>query len=141
MIEGFNHVTIVVNDLDEACKFYGEVLGLKLLAKRQNKSAYFLAGQDWLALVAGASVESQENKKKSYAHLAFSVSQENFSAMADRIESFGAKIWQENTSPGSSLYFLDPSGNRLEIHSGNWKSRLDSLRTNRDQSVEIWDTP
>lgn len=75
MISGINHITLRVKNLDEAFDFYSTVLGFKPLAKRKNKSAYFLAGHDWIALVQ--SKGDQENTN-SYAHLAFSVHPNEF---------------------------------------------------------------
>lgn len=34
------------------------------------------------------------------------------------------ELFKENASPGESLYFLDPDGHKLEIHIGNWKTRI-----------------
>ncbi len=136
MINAINHVTLSVRDIDEAFEFYREVLQLKPLAKRRNKSSYFLAGGDWIALVhAKAGVPASS----SYAHLAFSVSPEDFEAASERIKLSGAIIWQENSSPGASLYFLDPSGNRLEVHAGNWRSRFQWLKANPTEEVELFE--
>jgi DUF1016 N-terminal domain len=43
---------------------------------------------------------------------------------------WGAKVFKYNTSPGQSLYFLDPDDHKLEIHVGNWKSRIDAKKAN-----------
>jgi catechol-2,3-dioxygenase len=134
MIKGFNHITLTAKNLEESFQFYGNVLGLKALAKRKQKSAYFLAGNDWLAIV-----QSKEPASQSYAHLALSVDLTDFSKLAEKIRNSGATIWRENSSPGDSLYFSDPSGNRLEIHAGNWQSRLDWLRQNPTPEVELFD--
>ena len=44
--------------------------------------------------------------------------------MSGKIIASGAHIFKENTSPGKSLYFLDPDGHKLEIHVGDWQSRM-----------------
>jgi catechol-2,3-dioxygenase len=138
MIDGMNHITLTVSDLDQAFAFYQEVLGLKPLAKRKNKSCYFLAGPNWLALV----LDSKKDTSccdRSYTHLAFSVSETHFSVVSEKIKKSGAKIWQNNSSPGESLYFLDPSGNKLEIHSGSWQSRVNWLKENPSDEVTLFD--
>ena len=134
MIKGFNHITLSVNDLEDSFRFYRNVLGLKPLAKRRQKSAYFLAGNDWLAIV-----QTKQSLSETYSHLAFSVEQMDFAKLAEQIRKSGAIIWQENTSPGDSLYFLDPSGNRLEIHAGSWRSRVEWLRQNPTPDVELFE--
>ena len=48
--------------------------------------------------------------------------------MSGKIIASGAHIFKENTSPGKSLYFLDPDGHKLEIHVGNWKARVDAKK-------------
>jgi catechol-2,3-dioxygenase len=139
MIGGINHVTLSVTDLESSFEFYKNVLGFRPLAKRRNKSAYFLSGSSWVALVVDPSKSSEVPKH--YAHIAFSVERSGFREVASRIIDSGAKIWQENSSPGESLYFLDPSGNKLEIHAGDWRSRLKWLRENPSPEVEVYDPP
>lgn len=136
MISGMNHVTLSVANLDEAFTFYTEILEFKALAKRKGKSAYLLAGTDWITLVQ--SKEPVTESKKSYTHIAFSVGEKKFQAVADRIRNANVVIWQENSSPGESLYFLDPSGNKLEIHASNWQSRIQWLKDNPSPEVEIF---
>lgn len=135
MISAINHITLSVSNLDECFTFYTKVLGLKPLALRKNKSAYLLAGDDWLALVQAKDSHAPSN---SYSHLAFSVSLEEFASLSERIRSSGVEIWQDNSSPGESLYFLDPSGNKLEIHVGSWQSRLQWLRDNPSPEVKLF---
>ena len=57
-------------------------------------------------------------------HYAFSVPEKDFEALSEKIKMSGAKIYKNNSSPGKSLYFLDPDGHQLEIHCGDWKTRL-----------------
>lgn len=135
LVSGLNHITLSVNDLSESFEFYTKVLGLKPLALRKEKSAYLLAGNNWVALVKAK--ETLLNSA-SYAHIAFSVTSEDFKILSQRIHSFGAEVWQENTSPGESLYFLDPSGNKLEIHVGDWKTRIQWLKENPSDDVEMF---
>ena len=137
-INGVNHITLSVVDLEKSFDFYKDVLGFRPLAKRRGKSAYFLSGSSWIALVVDKlkSVEGQ----REYAHIAFSVNSLDFQKIARRIVDSGAKIWQENSSLGESLYFLDPSSNKLEIHTGDWRSRLKWLRENPSPEVELYET-
>ena len=44
--------------------------------------------------------------------------------MSRRIIDSGATVFKDNTSPGDSLYFLDPDEHKLEIHDGDWKTRI-----------------
>ena len=138
MINGVNHLTLTVSDLDQCFLFYREVLGLKALAKRNDKSAYFLTGEDWLVLDQDKNKDAVFNQR-SYAHIAFSVSESDFHFVSEKIKQAVAEVWQENSSPGESLYFLDPSCNRLEIHCGDWKSRLQWLKDNPSDEVTLYE--
>ena len=136
MINSVNHITLSVRDIEESFRFYHDILQLKPLAKRKNKSAYFLVGDNWIALVQ---TKEHLEPSSSYAHLAFSVSSQNFKIVSHKIIESGSKIWQENSSPGESLYFLDPSGNKLEIHCGDWKSRIQWLKNNPTDEVVLYE--
>ena len=65
-----------------------------------------------------------------YWHIAFSVAPNDFSILSARICASGAIIWQENSSEGESLYFLDPDGHKLEIHASDLAARLRAARAN-----------
>ena len=127
MITGINHINIAVSNIEKSFKFYKDVLGFIPLCKSEG-SAYLLAGAPdepgclWVSLDwdrKQVRVPSPCN-----SHIAFSVSQENFAKMSERIIASGAEIYKEDTSPGDSLYFLDPDGHKLEIHVGNWRTRI-----------------
>ncbi|MEM9009104.1 MAG: VOC family protein [Cyanobacteria bacterium P01_F01_bin.86] len=49
MIQGRNHITLAVSDVETAFTFYREVLGCQPLARWQ-RGAYLLAGDLWLCL-------------------------------------------------------------------------------------------
>jgi catechol 2,3-dioxygenase-like lactoylglutathione lyase family enzyme len=119
MVAGINHITLAVKNIDKSFAFYREILGLKPLVK-WDKGAYFLAGDFWFCL----NVDDKRQPNPCYTHYAFTVTKEQFVEMFERIIAAGVKIFKENTSPGESLYFLDPDGHKLEIHVGNWQSRV-----------------
>ena len=121
MIEGINHITFSVRDLGRSLAFYTGVLGCSL-RKRWVSGAYLEAGTLWVALIVDE--DTRKEPLPEYTHTAFQVSVANFNALALRIIQAGAIIWQENTSEGESLYFLDPDGHKLEIHTSNLAARL-----------------
>ena len=128
MITGINHINLAVKDIPTSFTFYKDVLGFTPLCRSEG-SAYLLAGEPdsagsvWISLDLDRELRHQPSA--SNTHLAFSVKREHFEKMCQAIIHSGAIIYKENTSPGDSLYFLDPDGHKLEIHVGDWRSRID----------------
>jgi catechol 2,3-dioxygenase-like lactoylglutathione lyase family enzyme len=127
VIHGVNHITFSVRDLEASFSFYTKVLGLRPVA-RWYKGAYLEAGDDWICLSLDGDVRSANLHE--YTHMAFTVSSEDFSVLVERIQSAGAVRWQENRSPGESLYFLDPDGHKLEIHVSTLRARICAMKEN-----------
>jgi len=131
MITGLNHITLAVKDVEESFSFYRTVLGFTPLCKWEG-SAYFLAGNPdqpgclWFCLDRDVCREDSTCS----THYAFSVSLEDFKAISERVINSGAVVFKENTSPGKSLYFLDPDGHKLEIHVGDWQTRIQAKKEN-----------
>lgn len=134
MITGINHITLAVKNLEESFRFYQEVLGLKPIAK-WKKGAYFLAGDLWFCLIQNKNISTEEID---YTHIAFTVSEENFQAMSNRIKHSQAKIWQENTSEGASLYFTDPNNHKLEIHASDLVTRIKTAKEKPWEGLEFY---
>jgi catechol 2,3-dioxygenase-like lactoylglutathione lyase family enzyme len=125
-IKSINHITLACIDVDRSFAFYRDVLGFRPLVK-WDKGAYFLVGELWFCL----NVDASRTPNLCYTHYAFSVSAHDFQHMSEKIAQSGAYIFKENTSPGESLYFLDPDGHKLEIHVENWQSRIEAKKENR----------
>ncbi|MFA6409322.1 MAG: fosfomycin resistance glutathione transferase [Gammaproteobacteria bacterium] len=119
MITNLNHITLAVSDIDISFKFYRDILCLKPLC-RWDKGAYFLVGDFWFCL----NLDKNVRPDPGYTHYAFSVTQENFQTFCDKLIANNVKVFKENTSEGDSFYFLDPDGHKLEIHVGDWRSRV-----------------
>jgi len=128
-ITGLNHVTLAVRDLPRSITFYRDLLGARLRAE-WPKGAYLELGPIWLCL----SLTDHVTQRVDYTHIAFST--DNFGALARHITET-ADLWQENSSEGGSVYFLDPDGHRLELHDGTLESRLDHYRAHPEKGVTI----
>lgn len=131
-ITGINHVTLSCSDLKQSISFYTRTLGADLRA-RWATGAYLELGAVWLCLDVGP-VQARSD----YAHIALDCSISDFAELAAKIAE-SAEIWKENRSEGASLYFLDPDGHRLELHSGNLQTRLTAYADRSD--IEITDPP
>ncbi len=123
MINGMNHITLAVEDIDRSFQFYHDVLGLTPLVK-WDKGAYFLVGDFWFCL----NVDEKRIPSECYTHYAFTVLDSDFDNFVQKIIQSGVTIFKDNSSPGKSLYFLDPDGHKLEIHAGSWKARLEAKK-------------
>lgn len=131
MINGINHVTISVCSIERAFLFYRDVLGLKPIMKSKT-SAYFLAGDTWIALTGEQDFKVSPN----YSHIAFSVDETEFEGFDKRLKCNNVSEWKSNTSEGESLYILDDSGNKLEIHYSSLENRLESGKQFWGKDVE-----
>jgi catechol 2,3-dioxygenase-like lactoylglutathione lyase family enzyme len=130
-IRGLNHLTLTVTDLRRSVTFYREVLGFELRATWAT-GAYLEAGTLWLCLSMGDGGPPGAWD----THYAFDVAAEDFRPLADRVRLI-APLWQENTSEGDSVYFLDPDGHRLELHVGSLASRLAHYATDPGRGVTV----
>lgn len=123
-----NHITLGVADIEKSFVFYRDVISLKPLVK-WDKGAYFLVGESNENLVGSGfwfclNVDEKRIPNPCYTHYAFTVSENNFDKMAAKILGSVCNTFKENTSPGKSLYFLDPDGHKLEIHVGTSEMRI-----------------
>lgn len=131
MIDGLNHLTLSVRSIPRAFAFYRDILGLRPVM-RSARSAYFRAGRTWIALVE----EAGAVPSTSYAHAAFNLPAGEFAAFIARLRGAGIREWQENRTEGESIYFLDDSGNRLEIHCASLEDRIRAGKLDWDGPVE-----
>jgi catechol 2,3-dioxygenase-like lactoylglutathione lyase family enzyme len=136
MITGLNHINLAVIDLNQSFQFYRNVLGFKPLC-RWPEGAYFLVGDLWFCLYQDPKRKVEPNP--CYTHIAFSVDQKDFAAIQQKISESGATLWKDNISEGDSLYFLDPNGHKLEIHVGDWHSRLQHKKQNPWADAEFFE--
>ncbi len=125
MITGINHITVSVKDIQKSFTFYKDILELKPLCL-WPEGAYFLAGNFWFCL----SKDTSHSPNNGYTHFAFSVDPEYFQKMKNKIKENNVPVWKKNKSEGDSIYILDPDGHKLEIHVGDWQSRLQEKKKN-----------
>lgn len=133
-IQGINHITLATRNLDVSLAFYTDVLKCQLVA-RWPRGAYLTAGNVWLAIVVDTNC--RQAALPEYTHFAFDVLPADFEVAVQRIREAGAIIWQANSSEGDSLYFLDPDGHKLEIHSTRLYDRLLSAQSNPWEGFEL----
>jgi catechol 2,3-dioxygenase-like lactoylglutathione lyase family enzyme len=135
MINGINHITLAVKDVELSFNFYTKILGLKPIAK-WNKGAYLTSENNWIVLNHDPSVK--QAYRPDYSHIAFTCNNSDFKDLRIRILEYGCVEWSENKSEGDSFYFRDPDGHKLEIHVGNLGSRLQEMRKNPLDKFEFY---
>lgn len=125
MIAGLNHLNLSVSDLEISFDFYTQKLKFKPIAK-WKRGAYLLAGDFWFTLSFNS--DRLPHTGSDYTHYAFTVSQTELNYYRQNIQQLNFKLWQENTSEGDSLYIFDPDKHKLELHVGNWQTRLKAIK-------------
>lgn len=131
MLRGLNHITIAVSDLDRSLNFYCGLLGMSPHV-RWDGGAYLSLGDVWFCLSCDEVKPAQD-----YGHIALDIAESDFNVFTERLRAENIIEWKQNKSEGHSLYFLDPDGHKLEIHSGNLESRLESLRAHPYKEL-VW---
>lgn len=134
MILGLNHINLGVKDLSVFFNFYKEILGFKPLC-RWPEGAYFLVGDLWFCLFQDAKTFPGQG----YTHLAFSITAKDFLQIVSRLKEENVKSWKDNVSEGDSFYFLDPDGYQLEIHVGDWRTRIACKKQHPWPGVEFFE--
>src|SRR5262245_20150594 len=99
---GFNHVALVVGDIDQALEFYGRLFEFTL-REREPDAAFIDLGDQFLALQRGSMRTVDDGH--------------HFGLVVDDKEVARQAIIAAGITPlpGPFLDFLDPWGNRIEI--------------------------
>lgn len=134
-LQGLNHLTLAVSDLERAWQFYCGVLKARPAA-RWAGGGYLTLGELWLCLSLD---DWQGPPRAGYTHYAFGVEAAAFPAWVDRLQAAGVPCWRDNRSEGESFYFLDPDGHQLELHVGSLTSRLAACRIRPYQDMQFFD--
>lgn len=120
MANAINWFEIPVNDIDRACKFYGDILASKIekMAFGDYYMAFFPSQQEGVggALVKGAGyTPSQEGT------LAYLNGGDDLNTVLNRVESAGGKVvipkTMINDQYGFYARFNDTEGNLVALHS------------------------
>ena len=99
---GFNHVAVVVGDIEEALDFYGRLFEVELRG-RSPGMAFIDAGDQFIALSEGEAGSLDDHR-----HIGIVVDDKRTVRRA--LREAGVEIL-----PGRGLDFLDPWGNRWQV--------------------------
>ncbi len=123
-----SHITFMVKDLEKATHFFTQIFDAKEVYSSGNKTfsisreKYFLINNIWIAIMEG-----ETHKEKTYNHIAFKVSKNNFPIYIERVKKLGVKIKDSRSrilEEADSIYFYDYDNHLFEIHTGTLEERL-----------------
>ncbi|HXH11208.1 MAG TPA: VOC family protein [Alphaproteobacteria bacterium] len=129
-LDGVTHWSIPVNDLEEAEKFYRDVLGLEYQGRLGNtKMACFTIAGHSILLCQRQEPLLRAPEQDGRVHHSFTVSPEVFDEACKLFQAQGIRVVEliyreQGFFPGRELYFLDPSGNMLELRDPTWKAGM-----------------
>ena len=122
-MDAVDHINIDVDDLDAAYEFYRDVLDLDLLRPPedfQGAHVMFETGAGTVVtLMQTGRAEKWDQKGLAHpldkAHVAFETDRNTYASLMDRLEGQFPKQGPYDWGEFEGFYFLDPSGNLLEI--------------------------
>ena len=125
-IEGLTHWSIPVNNLDESEAFYRDVLGMEYKGRLGNARMACVVAGDQNILLCQREQPSTRVEEDTGVHHSFTVSPQSFEEGCKVLHDRGVPIVElvyreQGFFTGRELYFLDPSGNRLELRDPTWK--------------------
>lgn len=128
MIEGISHLTFIVKDINRASTFFKVIFGAEEVYSSGEKTfsltreKFFLVDGQWIAIMEGEPLS-----ERTYNHVAFKISDEDFDSYYEKICTLGLDIKQPRSrveGEGRSLYFYDFDNHLFELHTGTLSERL-----------------
>jgi catechol 2,3-dioxygenase-like lactoylglutathione lyase family enzyme len=129
-IHDVTHWSIPVNNLEESEKFYQDVLGLEYQGRLGNsRMACFTVAHHSILLCQRKEALVRTPEQDNRLHHSFTVSPEMFERGCKLFHAQGIRVIEliyraQGFFPGRELYFLDPSGNMLELRDPTWHTGM-----------------
>src|SRR5690348_10500369 len=121
-IENLVEIGVYADDLDEAERFYRDVLGLMIGGKEAGRHVFFQVGDHAMLLVFRPEATLRGDQLPAHGargpgHFALGIAAEDLDAWRQRLKEHQVEIEHEESWPrgGQSLYFRDPAGNSVEL--------------------------
>lgn len=130
-----DHMVFNVRNLEEAVRFYTEVVGMKVVMRFDDRKMAFLSFGDRLGdirLFETGATADPDRQTHGFNHVAFEPEGglPALERLHQRLRDKGAQIERlEEHAAGrhKSIYFFDPDGNRLEFYWENPEWRKESV--------------
>jgi glyoxylase I family protein len=118
--QGVVHFSLPVTDLERSAKFYSDLLGMKIVQKT-SRMVFLKCGEDYFILAKGNAPLKYDSSEETPVHHAFKVAADDFEPAVEFLRQSGVKVFhiedrRDGVFWGRQAYFLDPDGNKLEIH-------------------------
>lgn len=118
--QGVIHFSLPASDLERSARFYQELLGMTVI-QRTPRMVFLKCGEDYLILANGNVPLKFDSGKDTPVHHAFKVAPEDFAPAVEFLRRHGVEVFnieerRDGVFYGRQAYFLDPDGNKLEIH-------------------------
>jgi catechol 2,3-dioxygenase-like lactoylglutathione lyase family enzyme len=129
-IDNVTHWSIPVNNLAESEQFYQDVLGLEYQGRLGNSNmACFTVAEHSILLCQRKEPLVRTPEQDNRLHHSFTVNSVVFEKACQVFRAQGIRvvdlIYREHGFfPGRELYFLDPSGNVLELRDPTWQAGM-----------------
>jgi catechol 2,3-dioxygenase-like lactoylglutathione lyase family enzyme len=116
-VQSIDHVEVFVRSIPDAIRWYGDVLGLREMARWDPEPVMIGAGGTQLALFqAGPSTEVVEPPALRWHRVAWKTDRAGFEAAQAHLASMGISFrGPVDHGTAWSIYFQDPDGHPLEI--------------------------
>ena len=135
MSNRLSHMTFVVRDLDKMEEILVKVLDARKVYDSGEKTfsvskeRFLLVGEVWIAIMEGDCLPT-----RTYNHVAFKISSEQYDERLHSIKSLGLEVREGRSrieGEGHSIYFYDHDNHMFELHSGTLDERLSSYAQGR----------
>ena len=129
-VDNVTHWSIPVNDLEEAEHFYRDILGLEYKGRLGNSNmACVTVAEHAILLCQRKEPVVRTPEQDNRLHHSFTVSPEVFDRACKLFRAQGIPVVDliyraQGFFCGRELYFLDPSGNMLELRDPTWQEGM-----------------
>ncbi len=113
---------LYADDLEQAERFYRDILGLDLAGREAGRHVFFRVGDHSMLLIFRAEATLKGDHLPAHGsrgpgHLALGIAGQDLDAWRSHLVGQGVAIEHEESWPrgGHSLYFRDPAGNSVEL--------------------------
>ena len=127
-ITGVTHWSIGVRDLEESERFYRGLLGLEYRGRLgSSRMACFSVGSHNILLCESPGARPSAPDEPTRVHHAFETAPDEWTTAVQRLHAQGVSfagpiVYRERGFfPGREIYFLNPTGNVLELRDATWK--------------------